>query len=175
LEGKLSVACRQHHNPRSQFLGTLLPEALRLRRQSLEKGTPLPGIARRPGWANEACNHISQKTSGSCRGSSGAASFCNASGYRRVVVEREEAFTNAALAWRTLGIITKPGSWVDYACRIEEVGGHALELSVFDFIASSKRGVCSANRVPEIEETQGNEIPREERYSLLLLLLIRQR
>ena len=25
----------------------------------------------------------------------------------------------------------------------------------FDFIASSKRGVCSANRVPEIEETQG--------------------
>jgi UDP-N-acetylglucosamine acyltransferase len=25
----------------------------------------------------------------------------------------------------------------------------------FDFIANSKRGVCSANRVPEIEETQG--------------------
>jgi UDP-N-acetylglucosamine acyltransferase len=25
----------------------------------------------------------------------------------------------------------------------------------FDFVASSKRGVCSANRVPELEETQG--------------------
>jgi hypothetical protein len=25
----------------------------------------------------------------------------------------------------------------------------------FDFIASSKRGVCSANRVPEVEDTQG--------------------
>ena len=25
----------------------------------------------------------------------------------------------------------------------------------FDFIANSKRGVCSANRVPELEETQG--------------------